>query len=608
MAAELGTLVLGLGGSILLAMAGRCLWSLAERRTEAHWRAACERERAAGAHLCNSTIESLAAALEASDPYNAGNLDCVLGIVTAMSRKLELNANEAAALHVAAMLHNIGRLGVPYHLLHKADELTVHEQEKLRLHPVLGARILASIPFPWDVAPIVRHQAEHWDGSGYPDGLSGQAIPFGARILAVAAAYSALQRNRPFREPLSPDRALSEIETSAGSQFDPQVVAAFLSIASEYQFDEADRQTRPPSREGPRRLTGAREVDPTADEARLALEDIAAAQRETLALYTLSQAVTGSLHLEEVCSTVVKSALSIVACAAGVLFLPEDDDEYLRAHAAEGMNSRHLLGSLARVGTFVTGRAFFRGEIARASFMADDLILRDVSDEWQPFRSTLVVPLLANDHVIGTLNLYAEDANCFDADAQRVMRLLATQVGRAIDGARRYDAVRETAYTDALTGLKNGRFLREYLERELNRASRDGTSLAVLNIDLDNFKPVNDRFGHAFGDQTLQEVAEILRAHVRNYDLAARYAGDEFVLVLVRTKRGVAEATAAKLRSAVDRYVLRQLARDPSFPKIGISVGVAVYPDDGRDIQGLLCKSDAAMYTDKSTRKASRAA
>ena len=128
-----------------------------------------------------------------------------------------------------------------------------------------------------------------------------------------------------------------------------------------------------------------------------------------------------------------------------------------------------------------------------------------------------------------------QQPDAFGSDAQRAVKLLATQASRAVDGALRFDAVRETAFTDALTGLRNARFLREYLDRELNRASRDGSLLAVLNIDLDNFKLVNDRLGHARGDQTLQEVAEILRAHVRNYDLAARYAGDEFVVVLARS-------------------------------------------------------------------------
>jgi len=608
MVLEMGPLVIGFGGLASIGLVGAGAWRLAARRADVRWKLLLDQEREAGSHLCISTIESLAAALEAGDPYNTGNLDCVLRITSAMSRATGLSEDDAAALRAAALLHNIGRLGVPDHLLHKAEVLTPDEQEKLRSHPVLGARILSSIPFPWDVVPIVRHQAEHWDGRGYPGGLSGEDIPVGARILSIAVAYSALLRDRPFRGSLSTDEGIAEIEKRSGTQFDPYLVKVFIRIVEDIGIEQARGEAPFPARSSalPDRLCP--DTRYSAEDVRSALEDIAAAQRETLALYALSHAVTGSLHLDEVCNTVVQSAMSMVPCAACVLFLPEEDNEYLRAHAAIGVNSRHLLGSLAKVGAYVTGRAFFRGEMAHASFLADDLVLRDVSDRWEPFRSTLVVPLTVMGKVTGTINLYATDEDGFAADAQRVLRLLATQAARAIDGALRYNAVRETAYTDALTGLRNARFLREYLDRELNRASRDGSNVAVLNIDLDNFKPVNDVMGHARGDQTLQEIAEILRSHVRNYDLAARYAGDEFVLVLVRSKRAAAEAIAAKLKAAIERFRQRCTARDPEFPPIGISIGIAMYPEEGTDLQSLLCNSDAAMYSDKSARKVNRSA
>ena len=185
---------------------------------------------------------------------------------------------------------------------------------------------------------------------------------------------------------------------------------------------------------------------------------------------------------------------------------------------------------------------------------------------------------------------------------------MATQASQAIDNARRFTEVQETAYTDALTGLRNARFLREFLERELNRAGRDQSSIAVLNIDLDKFKPINDRYGHAMGDQILRDVAEILNTHVRSYDLAARYAGDEFVIVLTRAGRMAAEVVAEKLKRAVERHAHKFIAKDPEFPQLGISVGIAIYPEEAADLQGLLCRSDAAMYADKRDRHAQRQA
>jgi diguanylate cyclase (GGDEF)-like protein len=344
------------------------------------------------------------------------------------------------------------------------------------------------------------------------------------------------------------------------------------------------------------------------NEAREALEDIAAAQRETLGLYTLAQSLAGTLHLEVLTYTLLKCTREIVPCAACVLFLPEEDGEMLRAHAASGVNERHLLGSLAQVGSYLTGRVYSRGEMMRASFLPDDLILREVSDPWVPFRSTLIVPIMSNGKCSGTINLYSEEPDAFGLDAQRVLRLVATQAGHAIDNARHFNEVQESAYTDALTGLRNGRYLREFLEREINRSNREGTPIAILNIDVDKFKLVNDRYGHSTGDQALRDVAEILSGHVRNYDLAARYAGDEFVVVLSRSNRLAAEVVAVKLKKAVERHVQKLAARHIDFPPMGLSIGVAIYPEDAADMQGLLCRSDAAMYADKHARKAAREA
>ena len=590
-----GGIAVGLAGSqIIRRYQDKATHSLATQ-TQSH--------RAQERHLCFSTIEALAYALEASDPYSMGHLDCVQQCALGIARVMGLDEDQTAGLRAACLLHNIGRLGIPEHILHKSGSLTAEEQEKFRCHPILGARIIASIPFPWPVVPLVRHHAEHWDGNGYPDGLQGDDVPLGARILAIANAYSALLRPRPYRAAYAPDDAADRLELLSGTQFDPAVVAAFRVVSANMRADL--NSMNDPDRLIPLSIAQDSKVD---RDSRAALDDIAAAQHETMALYSLVQAISGSLHLEAVADTLLTCTREIVTCDACALFLPDDDKHYLRCIAASGVNERHLLGSTARVGTFLTGRAFGRGQMTYASFMQQDLTLRDVSDEWTHFRSTLIVPLLVGGKSIGALNLYSESPQAFSLDAQRVLRLVATQASQAIDNARQFSEVQKTAYTDALTGLHNARFLREFLEREVNRASRDHSSIAVLNIDLDKFKPINDRYGHAMGDQILRDVAEILNTHVRNYDLAARYAGDEFVIVLSRANRITAEVVSEKLKRAVERHALKLIDKDLEFPHLGISVGLAIYPDDATDLQGLLCRSDAAMYADKRERHAARSA
>ncbi|HLK59175.1 MAG TPA: diguanylate cyclase [Chthonomonadaceae bacterium] len=583
------------GGAVAAVWMYRMGWRRAQDFQAKHVDPQLLAERDQARQLCFATLEALTYAMEASDPYNIGYLEDVQRTVMLLTTVLKLPDEEAEALRAAALLHIIGRLGIPKHILHKTEALTLEEEEKVRLSPDLSARVLDTIPFPWPVVLTVRHHTEHWDGSGYPDGLRGSAIPYGARILAVASAYSAWIRMRAFRTAYTPEDAMAEIETRSGTQFDPAVVAAFRKVLPALQVANG------PEGEGAE-AEGADLRSPSSNP----YMEIAAAQRETLGMTRLAQALAGAPHIEALGDILLQCVQEIVPCAACVLFLPEDEGDYLRAHAARGVNARHLLGSLAHVGAYVTGRAFSRGEITRASFLSDDLTLRDVSDNWTPFRSTLIVPLPAQGRPCGTLNLYAEEPNAFGPDAMRVMRMAAVQAGHAIEKARRFNEVQETAYTDALTGLRNARFLREFLEREINRAGRENVPLAVLNIDLDNFKPINDHFGHARGDQTLKEIAEILTTHVRNYDLAARYAGDEFVVVLAQANRFAAEVVAEKLKLAVEKHGQRLCAEDPSFPMLGMSIGIALFPEDGQDLQSLLCRSDAAMFHDKQQRKAGR--
>ena len=585
------------GGAAFFAACGWLKASASQRMAEGFERT-LQDERAVSHHRWMATLEAMTGAIEASDPFLIGHLECVRRAATAMAKSLSLSPLDTEALLIAGMLHNIGRLGVPENILNKAESLTDEEQERLRIHPALGARIIAPIPFPVDVLPLVRHHAEHWDGTGYPAGLKGGEIPLGARILAVANAYSSLLRARPYRPAMSPADALAEIERKSGSQFDPAVVAAFRSIAAQLREEAEEEAGR----------AIFQSIDQPAS-AKAALYDIAAAQREALALQKLSLGMTKSLHREAIAESALQCVMETIAPSGCALFMPDGEEgEYLQCVASNGVNARSLLGSHARIGAYLTGRAFSRSESTCATFHPEDVKLREVSEAWTPFRTTLIAPLQCDGVTYGTLNLYSETPEAFGKDSARVLREIASQCARALSNAARYLEIAETAYTDSLTGLKNGRYLRQFIEQEINRAQRENKSVAILNMDLDNFKPINDQFGHARGDQTLKEVAEILRQHTRSYDLAARYAGDEFVVVLSQSDPIAAEVVATKLKIAVEKHGERLTQREAGFPKLGVSIGVALFPKDGADLQSLLCTSDASMYADKAARKQGRAA
>jgi len=180
--------------------------------------------------LTTEALRALAAAIDAKDDYTRGHSERVAATAGEIARWLDLPAALIEHLTTAARMHDIGKIGVPDHVLHKRGPLTPLEQAVVATHPDIGADILAPIHTLQDVVPIVRHHHEHYDGQGYPEGLAGTAIPLGARVVAVADAIDAMITDRPYRRGMQITPALAELQKWAGSHYDPQVVAAALAL------------------------------------------------------------------------------------------------------------------------------------------------------------------------------------------------------------------------------------------------------------------------------------------------------------------------------------------------------------------------------------------
>ena len=175
-------------------------------------------------------IRTLALTLEAKDPYTQGHSARVAEIAIRIAKQLDLNQTEIDDIELAGQLHDIGKLGVREAVLGKPDRLTDDEYEHVKSHPALGERILKPIGELHHILGYIRHHHERFTGGGYPDGLSGDSIPLGARILTVSDAYDAMISSRPYREARSQEYALKEILSQKGRQFDPHVVDTFLEI------------------------------------------------------------------------------------------------------------------------------------------------------------------------------------------------------------------------------------------------------------------------------------------------------------------------------------------------------------------------------------------
>ena len=182
------------------------------------------------AEILLKALKALMRALDAKDPYTAGHSHRVAALAMLMARELSLKTEEQYSLQLAALLHDIGKIGMPDSILNKSASLKDYEFDIAKDHPVVGSQIIGEIEELSEVASAVRHHHERFDGSGYPDGLKGEAIPFFARILSIIDTYEALVSNRVYRKATDKDQALAEIQNYAGIQFDPELVKIFVKM------------------------------------------------------------------------------------------------------------------------------------------------------------------------------------------------------------------------------------------------------------------------------------------------------------------------------------------------------------------------------------------
>ncbi|HKT80353.1 MAG TPA: sensor domain-containing diguanylate cyclase, partial [Vicinamibacterales bacterium] len=216
-------------------------------------------------------------------------------------------------------------------------------------------------------------------------------------------------------------------------------------------------------------------------------------------------------------------------------------------------------------------------------------------------QSALVCPLVFNERFIGTIAVYHTSAAIYTDDHRRLLDRISEQAAAVIYNSIVFEQTQEDSLTDPLTGLPNTRFMFMHLTRELSRAHRLKTEVSLLVMDLDNFKEINDTHGHHVGDRALREVAGVLRAGIRPYDICVRYAGDEFIVVLSGCSGEEAERKRLELQTAVDALRFEPVAG--KLLAVGVSIGAAVFPHDGDTYETLLATADSRMYRDKTRRK-----
>lgn len=578
------------------------------------------------ADLYLATIKSLALAIDAKDQYTHQHILRVQRYAIATAQYLGLSGPELQAVNTGALLHDIGKLGVPEYVLLKPGRLTEEEFAKIKKHPEIGAAILDPVEFPWPVVPVVKHHHEKWDGTGYPDGLKGEEIPITARILAVADVYDALTSTRSYRSAWSHEKALEVIRQGAGSHFDPRVVEAFLAIITPVVEEMANEGFGPLAAKQVQ--TSSTSPPSKSDEA---VRDIQRASSELWALYEVAQTLSASIGLKETLDILAGKLSSIMPGTACVFMLKDASSGRLVARTAVGVNGAFFrdcatVNSSSRSAVVANSRKTYWGP-----YDPDDLILTSAEGEqWVPLNSALIVPIVHEAEVLGTINLYHPAPRAFGPHDRQLLETIADRAAMAIFNGLLFDRTRSHALTDPLTGLLNLRYLHQYVNDRCSRntlplpaaqrllppgedaqasASPGSTPasycgrFALLCLDLDSFKPINDNFGHQRGDEVLKQLSVLFRSLIRDGDVVVRYGGDEFVIVLQDAGEKEAVSMAWRVQEAVAAFDPGLIHPRLGPIRLGVSIGYACYPDDGDDCASLLAVADTRMYKQKTERK-----
>jgi len=548
------------------------------------------------------TIEALALAIDAKDHTTHDHLDRVRAYAVEIGKQMGLSELELEALRAAALLHDIGKLAVPEHIINKPGRLTPEEFEKMKIHPCVGGQILQRVSFPYPVVPIVRAHHERWDGTGYPDGLSGEQIPVGARILAAVDCLDALISDRQYRRAISMEAAMAEIVRHSGSHFDPRVVEIL------------ERQYRELERIASAAATCAESAKPAADlqlKARTApdagfeevrqslskgdfLASIVAARYEAQALLEFSNHLGNSLSLYETLSVVAARCKKLVPYDSIAIYLARG--EKLIPEFVTGDDFRMFSSLEIPIGEGLSGWvARNQKPIVNGNPSVEPGYLNN-PDVASSMSSALAVPLKDHDdQLLGVLTLYRMHKDAFSADHLRILLCISDKIGAAIENAIKYQIASDSATVDYLTGLPNARALFLHLDAEIARCRRDGSNLGLIVCDLDGFKGINDKAGHVAGNKVLQAFAGKLTLACREYDFVARMGGDEFVLIAPGMNRTAALEVCERVQAAA-RESVWEICDGVS---LSASVGAAFYPNDADDAEQLLVEADKKMYAMK---------
>jgi putative nucleotidyltransferase with HDIG domain len=513
-----------------------------------------------------STIETLAMWIDAKDQITHGHIRRVQTFAVQLARELGVKDPKLIkAIEAAALLHDMGKLAIPEHILNKPGKLTPGEFEKMKTHASVGAQILSAIDFPYPVVPIVRHHHECWDGTGYPDTLAGTDIPIGARILAVVDCFDALTSDRPYRPALKDTEALRMLTIRRGTAYDPLVVDAFLRVHTQLA-EQLSSELAGSATESV--LNRVRHGTSSSDSSRVPGES------------------SISIDLRhDVGKRLLQTARQVVPVSLGVLYAHDIEGDTLVVAHTVGDGGSRLQGRTVRMGQGVSGWvAANRRAVANSDSSLD---LGDgFNSDGAELKSCLSLPVLLGDALLGVLSLYSTEADRFSSDNKAI---LESQVQLFVnDLGTRFDTLDGQSQDDSRTE-QGGDIEQTFMHGRLH-----GQRVAVIVLTIEAGTKLSESASH----QLSGLVDSVVRESVRTGDLTIRTTNREILVVLPQTDMVTASSTADRLARVLENTVFDlEAARGV---RLAVANGIAISPDHGSSLHSLVSAARTGLASKKS--------
>jgi diguanylate cyclase (GGDEF)-like protein len=508
-----------------------------------------------------ATIGALAAALDAKDRYTEEHSRETAELAVSVGKRLGLQGEQLRLLEYGALLHDIGKIGIPGYILQKPGALTPEEFAIMREHPVIGERILASVPFLAPLGPIVRAEHERWNGSGYPDGLKGEEIPIEARIIHACDSFHAMASDRSYRKALPLTEIVAEFRKETGHQFDPRVVDVMLELIA----------TEPPHINAAAQPSGQPMPDASVSGPRGWAQHMQSVE-------ALGQQLARATSIEDICNRIGATIAALVPQdQCRVLLMNEDrtrlDVVYLRGTDREEYRAVTMENAAVEMGQGIAG---WVAESRRGVVLGDTEHhpkAMHVPGTAMIDESMLAVPVVFEDEILAVIVVIKLGLNQYSLDQLRLLTILANQAAVAMANARLIERLASAATIDALTGLMNRAAFEEAVNKLLLRPQAWGT---LLMLDVQKLRDVNEAYGHRAGDAVLKRIARAIRSSIRSDDVASRWIGDNFAILAPGLDASQAGVLATRIETALQS------------DRVSIQWGTAEYHGDALTAQDLL--------------------